>query len=45
MSQAIPDIPPEAYLTKVLDHPNQVEFYVSITKESVPKPTAIQFHK
>ncbi|WP_053348551.1 CDP-glycerol glycerophosphotransferase family protein [Peribacillus butanolivorans] len=38
MSQAIPDIPPEAYLTKVLDHPNQVEFYVSITKESVPKP-------
>lgn len=34
----VPENPPEAQLSKVIDHPSQVEFYVEITNESVPKP-------
>ncbi|MGE7603948.1 CDP-glycerol glycerophosphotransferase family protein [Peribacillus sp. NPDC097675] len=34
----IPNNPPESQLSKVIDHPGEVEFYVEITNESVPKP-------
>ncbi|MFJ7858066.1 CDP-glycerol glycerophosphotransferase family protein [Peribacillus sp. NPDC097206] len=34
----MPDNPPVAKLAKVIDHPSEVEFYVEITNDSVPKP-------